>query len=292
MPDQDDNKIIVVGLPPGLKSDDLSKLCAPSGKVLNANVVVDASGAERGFGFVRFASAPEMQAAIAALDKTDLRGRTLNVRAVEKRDAPGGSRSAASKKRRPCFDFARGQCAKGANCPWAHLSSSADADGGKQSRRPEWQQTRGGGGAGGGARAVLADIPDDYCRRYQLGTCHRGGACRWKHEIWRGAEAAAKAEAATAEAGEDSPAVCPPAPRAPPPPKFAPPPVAANAPAWPARDEEPTVTPAELRRRLQRREDEWREAHPDHPPDEAVPAEAKNRDVIWRALERMLKRQS
>ena len=201
MPDQDDNKIIVVGLPPGLKSDDLSKLCAPSGKVLNANVVVDASGAERGFGFVRFASAPEMQAAIAALDKTDLRGRTLNVRAVEKRDAPGGSRSAASKKRRPCFDFARGQCAKGANCPWAHLSSSADADGGKQSRRPEWQQTRGGGGAGGGARAVLADIPDDYCRRYQLGTCHRGGACRWKHEIWRGAEAAAKAEA---EAGEDS----------------------------------------------------------------------------------------
>ena len=124
MPDQDDNKIIVVGLPPGLKSDDLSKLCAPSGKVLNANVVVDASGAERGFGFVRFASAPEMQAAIAALDKTDLRGRTLNVRAVEKRDAPGGSRSAASKKRRPCLDFARGQCAKGANCPvsYTHLT--------------------------------------------------------------------------------------------------------------------------------------------------------------------------
>ena len=68
--------------------------------------------------------------------------------------------------------------------------------------------------------------------------------------------------------------------------------VAANAPAWPAHDEEPTVTPAELRRRLQRREEEWREAHPDHPPDEAVPGEAKNRDVIWRALERMLERQS
>ena len=187
MPDQDDNKIIVVGLPP-TSIGDLSKLCAPSGKVLNATVVVDASGAERGFGFVRFASAPEMQAAIAALDKTDLRGRTLNVRAVEKRDAPGGSRSAASKKRRPCFDFARGQCAKGANCPWAHLSSSADADGGKQSRRPEWQQTRSGGGAGGGARAVLADIPDDYCRRYSW--ARATAAARAAGWIWRSAEAA------------------------------------------------------------------------------------------------------
>ena len=211
MPDQDDNKIIVVGLPPGLKSDDLSKLCAPSGKVLNANVVVDASGAERGFGFVRFASAPEMQAAIAALDKTDLRGRTLNVRAVEKRDAPGGSRSAAIEEAAAVLRLCARAVRQGRQLPVGPPLVV-----GRRRRRQavaaaRWQQTRGGGGAGGGARAVLADIPDDYCRRYQLGTCHRGGACRWKHEIWRGAEAAAKAEA---EAGEESPAVCPPAPRA------------------------------------------------------------------------------
>ena len=79
------HKIIVVGLPPGSTSADLTKLVKPIGNPLNASMAVDAAGKERGFGFVQFNDAATQQAAIAALDKTALAGRTLNVRAVEER---------------------------------------------------------------------------------------------------------------------------------------------------------------------------------------------------------------
>ena len=49
------------------------------------DMAVDADGKERGFGFVQFGDAATQAAAIEALDKRPLNGRTLNVRAVEER---------------------------------------------------------------------------------------------------------------------------------------------------------------------------------------------------------------
>lgn len=49
-------------------------------------------------------------------------------------------------------------------------------------------------------------------------------------------------------------------------------------------------TAAELRALIKQREGEWRAAHPEHPTKEAVPLEAKRRDVVWKALERKLQR--
>ena len=90
-----EHKIIVVGLPPGSTNADLHKLVKPVGNPLNASMAVDADGKERGFGFVQFNDAATQQAAIAALDKSALAGRTLNVRAVEER-APGSGGSVSS----------------------------------------------------------------------------------------------------------------------------------------------------------------------------------------------------
>ena len=129
---RDQHKILVVGLPPGSSSTDLIKLVKPYGNPLNAHMAVDAEGKERGFGFVQFSDASTQQSAIAALDKTALAGRTLNVRAVEER-APGGgsfsgrggvggSAATGKNKGRPCYDFARGMCARGASCKWAHMA--------------------------------------------------------------------------------------------------------------------------------------------------------------------------
>jgi RNA recognition motif-containing protein len=97
---REQHKIIVVGLPPGSSSADLTKLVKPIGNPLSANMVIDADGRERGFGFVQFADAKTQSAAIAALDKTPLAGRTLNVRAVEERHPSGGAGASGARPAR------------------------------------------------------------------------------------------------------------------------------------------------------------------------------------------------
>ena len=158
---RDLNKILVVGLPPGSSSTDLIKLVKPYGNPLSAHMAVDAGGKERGFGFVQFSDASTQQAAIAALDKTALAGRTLNVRAVEDR-APGGGASsgggtggsaATGKNRgRPCYDFARGMCARGASCKWAHMTPSKGGIGSVPA-----PDAAAGNDAGGAAAAAAED---------------------------------------------------------------------------------------------------------------------------------------
>ena len=297
------NKILIAGLPPGSTSADLTKLVKPIGNPLSTSLAVDADGKDRGFAFVQFADATTQQAAITALDKTALAGRTLHVRAVEER-APGGEgerggasqRTAGGNRGRPCYEFARGKCMRGAACRWAHVAPpSADSADGARSRRPEWQQKRGGeamavAAGGGDATAFFTDIPEDVCRKFQLGKCHRGEACRWRHVIWgkkgaaggggegggdaSGGASPAKAEkrAATAAAGAGDAASGSKRARRDGPGETAPLSAAAQADM--------------LRSDLRQREITWREAHPEHPRAAAVPAAAKRRDPLWMALER------
>ena len=305
-----EHKIIVVGLPPGSTNADLHKLVKPVGNPLNASMAVDADGKERGFGFVQFNDAATQQAAIAALDKSALAGRTLNVRAVEERapgsgSGSGGARPAGGNRGRPCYDFARGKCARGASCRWAHVAPpSADDAEAVRSRRPEWQKKRpgadGGGGEGGGggdaSSSLFADIPEDICRKYQLGTCHRGEACRWRHVIWKKAGGGGEANG-EASAGEG--AVTPAAKKA----KTMSGSGGDGGGASGAGSSSkvpmriggdvvvsPAAQAAELRGRLRQREVSWREGHPEHPEGEEVPMHVKRRDVVWRALERQLER--
>lgn len=291
MKKREEHKIIVVGLPLGSNSTDLTKLVRQYGNPLEANVAVDASGKERGFGFVRFSDAETQKAAIAGLDKTLINGRTLNVRAVEERAMPT---SKVTAKTRPCFDFSRGKCTRGADCKWAHIAPVADQ---AASRRPEWQKKR--PDAAGDAATLLSDIPEDYCRKYQFGSCHRGDSCRWKHIIWKGSTAAAPAAAAP----KCLPVSAPPAPSASAAPaglgaKRPRAEVAGGAAAAPKaarvggeQGEAGGYDPIEqLRGQLRAREAVWRSSNAGQDAGAAVPEEAKNRDVVWRALERKLAR--
>lgn len=72
-------KIFVGNLPFTTTSEDLKELFAAYGEVISANVVADrATGRSRGFGFVEMESA-EADAAISALNGSEMDGRPLRV---------------------------------------------------------------------------------------------------------------------------------------------------------------------------------------------------------------------
>ncbi len=92
------SKLYVGGLPYSTTDQELQDLFAAHGTVASANVISDReTGRSKGFGFVEFESAEEAQAAIKALDGSDLGGRKIVVNEARPReDKPrdgGGFRS-------------------------------------------------------------------------------------------------------------------------------------------------------------------------------------------------------
>lgn len=88
------SKLYVGGLPYATTDQELQDLFAAHGTVTSANVITDReTGRSKGFGFVEFESAEEAQAAIKALDGSDLGGRKIVVneaRPREERPQGGG----------------------------------------------------------------------------------------------------------------------------------------------------------------------------------------------------------
>jgi RNA recognition motif-containing protein len=74
--------------------EELRELFSAHGTVESVNLITEGgSGRSKGFGFVEFRDDQEANAAIAALNGTDLRGRTINVnQARPKADRGGGGR--------------------------------------------------------------------------------------------------------------------------------------------------------------------------------------------------------
>lgn len=76
---------------------ELRELFSAHGTVESVNLITEGgSGRSKGFGFVEFRDDKEANAAIAALNGTDLRGRTINVnqaRPKAERGGFGGGRS-------------------------------------------------------------------------------------------------------------------------------------------------------------------------------------------------------
>ena len=76
----DMTNVYVGNLPFSITDSKLQELFAEYGTVHMARVVIDrATGRSRGFGFVEMADAPQSQAAIAALNGSQLGDRTLTV---------------------------------------------------------------------------------------------------------------------------------------------------------------------------------------------------------------------
>jgi len=84
-------KLYVGGLPYATKEQELSDLFAQHGTVASAKIMMDKfTGQSRGFGFVEMSSNAEVQAAISALNGTQLGGRTLTVNEARPQESRGG----------------------------------------------------------------------------------------------------------------------------------------------------------------------------------------------------------
>jgi RNA recognition motif-containing protein len=88
------SKIYVGGLPYAATEQQLSDLFAQHGTVESARVITDKfTGQSRGFGFVEMTASEDAQKAIAALNGTQMDGRTLTVneaKPMEPRSGGGG----------------------------------------------------------------------------------------------------------------------------------------------------------------------------------------------------------
>ncbi len=81
------NKLFVGSLPWSVDDPALQGLFEAYGEIVSARVVTERdTGRSRGFGFVEFADEASAQAAIEALDQSEVEGRTINVSVARPRD--------------------------------------------------------------------------------------------------------------------------------------------------------------------------------------------------------------
>jgi RNA recognition motif-containing protein len=100
------SKIYVGGLPYSATESQLNELFAAHGTVESARVITDKfTGQSRGFGFVEMSTPEEAQAAISALNGTQMGGRTLTVNEAKPQESRsggggGGGRGAGDRRAR------------------------------------------------------------------------------------------------------------------------------------------------------------------------------------------------
>ena len=86
-------KLYVGGLPYSVSKSDLNQLFSPHGTVESTVVITDRNtGRSKGFGFVEMSAQSEAEAAIEALNGTDVEGRNITVNEAKPRENRGGSR--------------------------------------------------------------------------------------------------------------------------------------------------------------------------------------------------------
>lgn len=107
-------RIYVGGLPYSASEDDVNKLFSAHGTVASATVITDKyTGQAKGFGFVEMSTDEESKAAIAALNGTQMGGRTLTVNEAKPReDRPrggGGGYGGGREEKRNDYSDGRGR---------------------------------------------------------------------------------------------------------------------------------------------------------------------------------------
>ena len=95
------NRIYVGGLPYSVSDQELSDLFSQHGAIESARVISDKfTGQSRGFGFVEMKTDEDAKKAIAALNGTQLAGRTITVNEARPQEERRPARSGGFNKKR------------------------------------------------------------------------------------------------------------------------------------------------------------------------------------------------
>ena len=125
--------IYVGNLSWNLKDQDLSNLFATHGEVVSAKIVTDKfTGRSKGFGFVEMANDDQAQAAIAALNGSEVDGRNIVVN--ESRPKPEGGGGGGGFKKRGGFGGGGGGGYKGGGGGGGYKGKSGGSGGGGYNR--------------------------------------------------------------------------------------------------------------------------------------------------------------
>ena len=93
------SKLYVGGLPYAATEAQVTTLFAAHGTVESARVMTDKfTGQSRGFGFVEMSTPAEAQAAITALNGTEMNGRSLTVNEAKPQEPRSGDRFGGGKR--------------------------------------------------------------------------------------------------------------------------------------------------------------------------------------------------
>ena len=85
--------IYIGNLPYSISEDELRDLFAVHGEVSSANIIMDRdSGRSKGFGFVEMPDKAQGEAAINAINQTDVQGRSVRVNEARPRNDNRGGR--------------------------------------------------------------------------------------------------------------------------------------------------------------------------------------------------------
>ena len=96
-------RLYIGGLPYSTTDMQLEEIFSAHGSVESAQVIIDKfTGRSRGFGFVEMSNSEEAEAAVNALNETDLGGRTITVNEARprRRDFGGGGGGGGGGSRR------------------------------------------------------------------------------------------------------------------------------------------------------------------------------------------------
>ena len=94
-------KLYVGNLAFGVTDNDLQQMFAAHGSVRSAQVIMDRdTGRSKGFGFVEMDNDQEAQAAITALNGTQVDGRSINVNEARPKTEGGGRGGSGGGRRR------------------------------------------------------------------------------------------------------------------------------------------------------------------------------------------------
>jgi len=85
--------IYIGNLPYSISEDELRDLFAAHGEVSSANIIMDRdSGRSKGFGFIEMPEKTQGEAAINAINETDVQGRNVRVNEARPRNDNRGGR--------------------------------------------------------------------------------------------------------------------------------------------------------------------------------------------------------